>query len=168
LALRTTSGELALLRPRAGDYVRDLLAEASGAEPDFIEMDFAPGAACSLDLCVATVERAGRHWRILATRSSHLIAWTQMIRACAEADIVIADRGLPKACRPRWLRVDRQFLQRTGGIAVTLGARPRVATVAERVGRHPWAVPTPEPLRRRPFRAIGRGDGQFRKDRGRP
>jgi competence protein ComEC len=139
MALRTPAGELALLRPRAGDYVRDLLAEASGEEPEFIEMDFAPNAACSLDLCVATIERDGRVWRIAATRSDHLIAWPKMIETCDQSDIVIADRRLPKACRPRWLRVDRDFLRRTGGIAVTLGRRPRVATVAERLGRHPWA-----------------------------
>jgi competence protein ComEC len=63
-----------------------------------------------------------------------------MIAACAQADIVVADRPLPRACAPRWLKADLSFLRRTGGLAITLGDRPRVATVAERVGRHPWAV----------------------------
>jgi competence protein ComEC len=62
-----------------------------------------------------------------------------MVRACAEADIVVADRRLPRACAPRWLRADAAFLRRTGGLAITLGDNPRVATVAEREGRHPWA-----------------------------
>ena len=63
-----------------------------------------------------------------------------MVRACAEADIVVADRRLPRACTPRWLQAPTAlFLRRTGGLAITLGDRPRVATVAERVGRHPWA-----------------------------
>jgi competence protein ComEC len=62
-----------------------------------------------------------------------------MVRACAQADIVVADRGLPRGCTPRWLRADRFFLRRTGGLAITLGETAHVATVAQRVGRHPWA-----------------------------
>ena len=139
LALRTDGGELALLRPRAGDYVRDTLAEAGGAEPDFLELESLPGAACSPDLCAAYIDRGGRRWRVLATRSRHFVRWEEMVRACAGADIVVADRALPSACAPRWLRADPAFLRRTGGLAITLGGRPRVATVAERVGLHPWA-----------------------------
>jgi competence protein ComEC len=139
LALRTAAGELALLRPRAGDYVRDTLAEASGAEPDFRDLEDLPSAACSPDLCAADVDREGRRWRILVTRSRHFVAWPQMVEACARADIVVADRLLPRACNPRWLRADRAFLRRTGGLSITLGRTPHVATVAERVGRHPWA-----------------------------
>lgn len=139
LALRTASGELALLRPRAGDYVRDTLAEASGAEPDFRDLDTLPNAACSPDLCAANVDRAGRRWRILVTRTRHFVRWDEMVAACAQADIVVADRGLPRACNPRWLRADRAFFRRTGGLAITLGRAPHVATVADRVGRHPWA-----------------------------
>jgi competence protein ComEC len=62
-----------------------------------------------------------------------------MIRACAAADIVVSDRRLPPGCKPRWLKADRAFLARTGGLSISLGDRPQVATVAERVGRHPWA-----------------------------
>ena len=142
LALRTASGELALLRPRAGDYVRDTLAEASGAEPDFLDLETLPTAACSPDLCVAEVDRDGRRWRILATRTRHFVRWDEMVRACASADIVVADRFVPRACRPRWLRADRALLSRTGGLSIILGREPIVATVAERVGRHPWAVTT--------------------------
>ena len=71
-----------------------------------------------------------------ARRSSS--AGTQMVRACAEADIVVADRLLPRACTPRWLRADRAFLRRSGGLSIVLGDSPRVATVADQVGRHPW------------------------------
>ena len=42
LVLRTEDGRLALLRPRAGDYVRDTLAELSGAEPDYLELERLP------------------------------------------------------------------------------------------------------------------------------
>ncbi|MEA3046133.1 MAG: competence protein ComEC [Sphingomonadales bacterium] len=139
LALRTSDGALALLRPRAGDYVRDTLAEASGAEPDFLELETLPTAACSADLCAADIDRGGRRWRMLVTRTRDRVRWAEMIRACGEADIIVADRPLPRACTPRWLKADLFFLRRTGGLAITLGDSPRVATVAGRVGRHPWA-----------------------------
>jgi competence protein ComEC len=143
LALRTPDGQLALLRPRAGDYVRDTLAEASGAEPEFLELESLPIAACSADLCAADLDRGGRRWRILATRTPNRVRWEDMIAACAGADIVISDRALPSACAPHWLRADLPFLRRSGGLAVTLGGSPSIATVAERAGRHPWAVPEP-------------------------
>ena len=139
LVLRGDDGRLALLRPRAGDYVRDTLAELSGAEADYLELDRLPTAACSPDLCAADISRGGRSWRILATRTRHFVRWDEMVRACAEADIVVADRLLPRGCNPRWLRADRAFLRRTGGLAIRFGARPRVTTVREIVGRHPWA-----------------------------
>jgi competence protein ComEC len=139
LVLRTAEGRLALLRPKAGDYVRDTLAELSGTEPDYLDLERLPTAACSADLCAADIERNGRRWRILATRSSHFVRWDQMVAACAEADIVVADRPLPRGCNPRWLRADLFFLRRTGGLAVMLGGDPRVSTVAAREGRHPWA-----------------------------
>jgi len=142
LALRASGGELALLRPRAGDHVRSTLAELSAAEPDFLELDRVPNAACSRDLCVAHIDGDGRRWRLLATRTRHFVSWRDMVRACADADIVVSDRLLPRACQPRWLRADRALLERTGGLAITLGARPRVDTVAGQAGAHPWATTT--------------------------
>jgi len=151
LALRTPDGQLAILRPRAGDYVRQTLAEASGAEPDFLELESLPTAACSQDLCAADLDRGGRSWRVLATRTPVRVPFAEMMRACAEADIVVSDRMLPRGCTPRWLRADLGFLSRSGGITITLGDPPALATVAEREGRHPWALPPPvEP---RPERA---------------
>jgi competence protein ComEC len=140
LALRAPDGTLALLRPRAGDYVRDLLAEASGAEPDFLELDSLPGAACSPDLCAADLDRNGRRWRLLATRTRNIVRWDEMIRACAAADIIVSDRRLPRACQPHWLRADRDLLARTGGLAIRLGDSPEADTVAALVGHHPWAA----------------------------
>jgi competence protein ComEC len=63
-----------------------------------------------------------------------------MRRACADADIVVADRRLPEGCRPRWLKADRALLARTGGLAISLGAQPKVVTVTATAGEHPWAV----------------------------
>jgi competence protein ComEC len=140
LALRTEDGRFAILRSRAGDYVRDTLAEAGGTEEELLDLETLPEAACSDALCAATIERDGRRWRLLATRSRDLVARPDMLRACAGADIIVADRDLPRGCNPRWLRADRSFLARTGGLSIILGEPPAVATVAERVGGHPWAA----------------------------
>ncbi len=137
LAIRTAEGA-AILRARAGDYVRDLLSESAGIEEEMEAIEDLPAAACSKDLCIVDIARDGRRWRLLATRSPHFVAWRDMVRACAEADIVVADRYLPRACQPRWLKVDRGLLAKTGGLSITLGKRPSIATVADRIGRHPW------------------------------
>jgi len=137
LALRSDAGAIALLRSRAGEYVRDMLGEASGVLDEPIELDGLPFARCGPDLCAAELMRGGRRWRILATRSPYLVDIREMNRACAAADIVVSDRRLPRSCHPRWLKADRVFLGRTGGLAIDLADR-RVRSVAETVGRHPW------------------------------
>ena len=139
LALRMADGRMAILRDRAGDYVRDMLGESAGEEDALQPLEGLPGTACSADLCTAEIGRDGRRWRLLATRSPRLVPWRDMIRACAAADIVVSDRRLPPGCRPRWLKADRTLLARTGGLSIALGPTPHVETVAERVGRHPWA-----------------------------
>jgi competence protein ComEC len=128
-----------ILRDRAGDYVRDLLSENAGFDGDPPRMEGRPFTSCSRDSCVALVRRGGRQWRLLATRSAQRIDWRTITAACAEADIVVSDRWLPRGCTPRWLKLDRDTLDRTGGVTVYLGDRPRVETVAERIGAHPWA-----------------------------
>lgn len=143
LALRTATGGFAILRGRAGDYVRDMLSETAGSETDLVDLDALPGAACSADLCSAEIARDGVTWRILATRTRHLVDFAPLRKACAEADIVVSDRWLPRTCVPRWLKADRALLARNGGLAITLGQSPTIATVADRVGGHPWAAPIP-------------------------
>ena len=130
-----------LLRERSGDYIRDLMAEAAGFDG---EPASARRARRSRPARATAASRrssaAGGSWQLLATRSSQSIDWRTLIRACAEADIVVSDRWLPRGCTPRWLKLDRDALGRTGGVAIYLGETPRVDTVAERVGRHPWAA----------------------------
>ncbi|HET9639228.1 MAG TPA: ComEC/Rec2 family competence protein [Allosphingosinicella sp.] len=133
LAVRTSSGELALLRGRAGDYVRDLISQSAGLEGEAGELETLRSAACSADFCVAEV----RGWRLLASRSDRLVPAEALRRACAEADIVVSERRLPAACRPRWLKADREFLAKSGGLAITLGATPHVVSTAAG-DRHPW------------------------------
>lgn len=141
LALRMPGGELALLRDRAGDYVRDTLAENGGVDAELPALAEQRDARCSADLCVVTAERGGRSWRIAATRSGYMVPWREMVDLCASVDIVVADRWLPKGCTPRWLKLDRALLRETGGVAITFGARPHVETVREPGARHPWLKP---------------------------
>jgi len=37
------------------------------------------------------------------------------------------------------LKLDRKALESTGGVSIYLRDEPRVATVADRIGAHPWA-----------------------------
>jgi competence protein ComEC len=138
-----------LLRERAGDYVRSLMAEASGFDGDPDVLASRPFSNCTHDACVAVVNKGASAWRILATRSPTRIDWATITRACAQADIVVSDRGLPRGCTPSWLKLDRFGLERTGGVAIYLGKNPRVDTVAARVGAHPWAQ-TPAKFRSTP------------------
>lgn len=128
-----------VLRDRAGDYVRDLFAEASGFDGDPGDLGGQRFSACSKDACVARISRGDRDWHLLATRSSTWIDWDRITRACAAADIVVSDRRLPRGCTPQWLKLDRAALERTGGLAVYLAEKPRLESVAERLGAHPWA-----------------------------
>jgi competence protein ComEC len=140
LAVRAPNGQVALLRERTGDYMRDTLSELSGREgDDAIALDDLPGARCGPDSCAATLVRGGRAWHLLATRSPYMIDRDAMERACAEADIVASDRRLPDWCRPRWLKADAMLLRATGGLAIHL-TQPGVTTVAELQGEHPWAI----------------------------
>jgi competence protein ComEC len=133
-------GTPSILRDRAGDYVRGLLSEASGFEGDPELLEGQGTSDCSRDACVATLHRDDRQWTLLATRSATRIDWETITRACASVDIAVSDRRLPRGCQPRWLKLDRTSLERTGGVAISLGAEPRVDAVADHVGAHPWAA----------------------------
>ena len=131
-----------ILRDRAGDFVRQLFAEASGFDGDPPSLGSQPFSACSRDACVAVIRKRDREWRLLATRSHYQIGWNAISQACAEADIVVSDRRLPRGCAPRWLKLDREALIRTGGVSIVFDHVPSVETVANRVGEHPWASST--------------------------
>lgn len=139
LALVDEKGVPRLLRDRSGDYVRSLLAEASGYDGEVESLATAPFGNCSKDACVADVMRGGQVWRLLAIRSRELIAWPSLVAACADSDIVVAARKLPEGCKPRWLKLDRVALAQSGGVSIVLSERPpAVSTVAQWTGEHPW------------------------------
>nr|WP_295665662.1 ComEC/Rec2 family competence protein [Sphingomonas sp.] len=143
LAVRTASGGLAMLRDRAGDYTSDTLAENGGVDGVPQLLSEQPDARCSRDLCLIERTIDGRNWRILATRSVYLVPIQELIMACETADIVVSERWLPKACHPRWLRLDKNVLAKTGGVAITL-SQQNVVTVLRPGDRHPWRIPIPQ------------------------
>lgn len=140
VALRMTDGSFALLRDRAGDFTRQVLGENGGVEPDaFTALAGRPDARCSADLCLSEIRHGGRIWRVAATRSAYPVAWRDIVAACAASDVVVSDRRLPRACHPRWLRLDRTALARTGGVAISFaGGTLRTVRGA---GHHPWLDP---------------------------
>lgn len=147
VAIRTARG-LALLRDRTGDYTADMLAENGGIDGLPILLSEQPDARCSRDLCLTTRTAGGRTWRVLATRSAYLVPAADLIAACRDADIVISERMLPRRCTPRWLRLDRATLARTGGVAITLSTAS-ARTVRHAGDAHPWvAAPASLPPRR--------------------
>lgn len=147
LAVIGPDGKLALLRPRAGDYIRGQLSEGAGSRSEAAALDTLPEARCGADLCVADLTRNGRRWRLLATRSPYFVDIKAMNAACAAADIVVSDRRLPRSCAPRWLKADAALLRQTGGLAIRLD-RGTVRSVADEIGAHPWA---PAGFRARPL-----------------
>ncbi len=146
LAVRGPDGTLTTLRPRAGDYVRSVLAERSGEVGDLADLDSLPNSDCSTDSCRVTMQAGGRQWRVLATRSRYLAPIEAMNADCAAADIVVSDRTLPRTCRPRWLKADKPMLAQTGGLALTF-AGGRVETVRAGEGAHPWVIGVSKPHR---------------------
>src|SRR3546814_8275446 len=72
------------------------------------------------DLCAINIVADDRNWRVLATRSGYMLPWRVLTAQCRQADIVISDRRLPRSCTPRWLKLDRRFLERNGGLSVNL------------------------------------------------
>jgi competence protein ComEC len=139
MAVRLANGRVALLRDRAGDYSRDMLAENGGSDDEPVLLSEQRAAECSRDLCRIAIHRGERRWRVLATRSAYLVPPAELIAACRTADIVISERRLPRRCTPSWLRLDRETLRRTGGVAITLGTG-RVETVVRAGDMHPWVV----------------------------
>ena len=143
LAIVDENGVPHLLRARAGDFVRDMLGESAGYDGEAGPLDASEFANCNRDACFAQIEREGRTTVLLATRSRDFIAWRDLVEACAQADIVVSERWLPKACTPRWLKLDRKSLGESGGLAIHLGDRPVVTSVSDRIGQHPWRMLEP-------------------------
>ena len=139
--------ELLVLRATRSDYTRDNLTETAGMAGELRLLDDWPGARCNPDFCAITLRRGARDWQVLMARGTALVSERALAAACERADIVVSERYLPYSCHPRWLKADRNFLQRSGGLTVDLHDR-RIETVAQGEGEHGWWNP-PKRLPRR-------------------
>ncbi len=137
LAIVSADGEVALLRGRAGDFVRGMISEKAGSFAKATPIEDWPGVQCTLDNCVIIVMGAERAWTLLATRTKNPIPSMEMAAACKRADIVISDRWLPLSCRPKWIKADRRLLEQSGGLAFYLDDQ-RVVTANEGSRHMPW------------------------------
>jgi competence protein ComEC len=140
VATRLADGRYALLRDRAGDFVREQLAEAAGSDTAMLAVSDMPGSECNRDFCRWRIVQDERQWTVLAALSRDRSDWHSLVDACAAADIVIADRWLPQACVPRWLKVDRNVLSETGGLAIHLRER-RITAARDSARGKPWDAP---------------------------
>lgn len=131
------SARLLALRDSRSSYTRDNLMELAGVAAEPVPLSRWPGARCSSAFCTVTLRKGERDWVLLLGRGRAQVEERALAAACAEADIVVSERFLPRSCRPRWLRADRRYLEQSGGLAIDLGAQ-RITSVAQSQGKHGW------------------------------
>jgi competence protein ComEC len=137
VAITGEAAHLLVLRDTRSDFTRDNLLELAGMEGEILPLAQWDGARCSRDFCTITLTRGGRNWHLLMARSRERIEERALAAACDKSDIVIADRYLPRSCKPNWLKADRSTLTSTGGLSIEL-ARNKVRSVADVQGQHGW------------------------------
>jgi competence protein ComEC len=137
------SPRLLALKDSRSSYTRDNLMELAGVAADPVPLADWPGARCSSAFCTITLTREKRDWVVLLARGRGQVEERALAAACAEADVVVSERFLPRSCRPRWLKADRRMLEKSGGLAIDLTAK-RITAVADSQGEHGWWR-TPEP-----------------------
>ncbi len=130
-------GRLLVLRDSTSSYARDNLLELAAMAGEPVPLSEWQHAKCSTEFCVLNLRRGDRDWILLIARNRNRIDERALAAACERADIVIADRWLPRSCRPRWLKADRNFLERKGGLALYL-ADQRIEAAGDRQGTHGW------------------------------
>ncbi|HEX7821505.1 MAG TPA: ComEC/Rec2 family competence protein [Sphingobium sp.] len=160
VAVRTAKGGVALLRDRAGGYMRNQMAEQAAFGGDLTALSDLAAARCSPDFCTVEMAGGGRRYRILMTRSRLSVPWQELVAHCGAADIVIADRRLPRACIARWLMLDRKNLSQFGGATITLSNR-HVRRSRDPRDEHPWMAAMGGAFHSAHRTAIGRhGEGK--------
>lgn len=140
--------ELLVLRETRSGYALENLSELAGMSGEARVLDQWSGARCNNDFCTIRLQRGGRDWQLLLSRGKDMIPERELVAACERVDLVISDRYLPHSCRPRWIKADRRFLERSGGLSFDL-TEATVRTVAQSEGQHGWwNPPPPRPPRR--------------------
>ena len=137
MAFVRSDGQVALLRGKAGDFVRSMIFEKAGSAETATPIEQWPGAVCTLDNCVVTIASEKRSWTVLATRTANQVPAMEMAAACKRVDIVVSDRWLPQSCRPKWIKADRRLLEQSGGLAFYLN-EPRIIGANDGTHHMPW------------------------------
>lgn len=140
LGLIDERGHLFVLRGAPGSYARTNIVELAGSEIEPLRIKSYEGADCSADFCTIRLTAGGRDWIVLVALNKQRIDERQLAAACELSDIVVADRWLPRSCMPRWLKIDRRYLERNGGVALYM-EEERVHSVASSQGEHGWWRP---------------------------
>ena len=137
VGIRNDHRELAMLRTRSGDFIRDMILENAGVDGQSQALEDWPNANCNADACLVSLTGNGRKWVLLATRSARYISALELSAACRRADIVVSERRLPASCQPRWIKADRDLLSRVGGMTIDL-EKEEISTAIAWTGRHEW------------------------------
>lgn len=136
ITIPTENGaQLVSLLDTRSDYAREKLMELASVKGDPIPMADWPSANCTSEFCTMTLTRDVRDWGLLLARNNMRVEERAFAAACERADIVLADRWLPRSCQPRWLKADSKFLEQSGGLAIVLGEQS-VVQVADHQGQH--------------------------------
>ncbi|NNC52682.1 MAG: DUF4131 domain-containing protein [Erythrobacter sp.] len=133
-------GLVHVLRDSEGSYARDNIVELAGTEVSPMLVSQWEGARCSEDFCSLPITREGRTWHVLVAKTRNRIDERQLAAACERADIVIADRWLPRSCSPKWMKADGRFLGGSGGLTIHLSDE-RFDAVVDSQGSHGWWRP---------------------------
>ncbi len=136
-------GTLHTLRGHRGGFTVRNWAEQSAAKPT-ARLDRLPGARCNELACRVPLEGG----LSLLAFHEYPKASESLVIACRTADIVVAPGGLPRACRPRWLRLDPPVLRPLGAVAID-SRRGSLESVSGRAGDQPWSPAAPPGMRPR-------------------
>jgi competence protein ComEC len=131
------SRQLLSLRDSRSSYTRDNLMEIAGAAAEPVPLTDWDGAHCSSAFCTLILNRGGRDWVLLLGRGREQVEERPLAAACAEADVIVSERFLPRSCRPRWLKADRRYLRQSGGLSIDLASQT-ITTVSAGQGSHGW------------------------------
>ncbi len=101
IAAAVPAGHYALLRDRAGDYIRDTLPEYAGVDIELMALAELDHVECNRDFCRWSQGQGAARRIVLATRGRERIERADMAQECAAADVVISERWLPRECKPR-------------------------------------------------------------------
>ncbi len=141
LALRGRNGAAYFLHTGQGEFVRDMMQEQLGMQQGLLPIEQYEWARCNDDICHIAIASTDTNppLHVLVTRSNRYLKYQSLISACKAVDIAISDRSLPKGCTPKWLKIDRYSLRKTGGLAIFAHDR-RIKSVADDQAHLPWSV----------------------------